>query len=200
MRTLANLRRLADLDGDGKADLNVFRPSTGTWFNLQSSTSYTTFGMFQWGLPGDIPVSSDYDGDGTTDLAVFRPDSGKWFVRQSSTDFSTSVTYQWGLPGDVPVPGDYDGDGKTDLAVFRPPTGMWYIRPSSTNFTMPVMYQWGLPGDVTSPATTTAMGDRPRRLSSADRHVVCPALDDRLCDLVHVSVGIARRHLGAWRL
>ena len=53
--------RTADLDGDGRADLTVYRPSTGTWFNLQSKTNYTAFTTFEWGVAGDIPVSSDYD-------------------------------------------------------------------------------------------------------------------------------------------
>jgi beta-lactam-binding protein with PASTA domain len=145
---IANLEHVADLDGDGRADLNVYRPSTGTWFNLRSSSNYTTFGTFQWGLPADIPVSSDYDGDGTADLGIFRPASGTWYIRQSSTNFTTSVAYQWGLPGDVPVPGDYDGDAKADLAIFRPANGTWYIRYSGTNFTTSAEYQWGLAGDI----------------------------------------------------
>jgi hypothetical protein len=84
--------------------------------------NYTTFGMFQRGLPGDIPVSSDYDGTARPTL----PTCKRHLVYLSvvNTNFTASATYQWGLPGDVPVPGDYDGDGLTDLAVYRPPTGM----------------------------------------------------------------------------
>ena len=36
-------RNPADLDSDGKADLTVYRPSSGTWFNLRSNTNYTQF-------------------------------------------------------------------------------------------------------------------------------------------------------------
>jgi hypothetical protein len=141
-----------DYDGDGIADVAVFRPYDttcglpgGVWFIRNSSTGSTS--CVQWGNGLDIPVPGDYDGDGKTDIAVFRPSNGTWLVHPSGggSDFG----YQWGNGSDVPVPGDYDGDGKTDIAVFRPSNGTWYIVYSSTGGG--VGSQWGNGNDVPVP-------------------------------------------------
>ena len=111
-----------DFDGDGKADVVVYRPSTGTWYQLFSSG--IPYGSPVFGLAGDVPVPADYDGDGKTDLAIYRPSSGDWWYRVSSTGALRST--HWGASGDIPLPADINNDGTDDFVVFRPSNNFWY--------------------------------------------------------------------------
>ncbi len=117
----------ADFDGDGKTDVSVFRPETGSWYILNSANA--SFRAIAFGNNLDILAPGDYDGDGKTDTAVFRPAEGIWYLQTKAGFFSSR---QFGTSGDVPVPADYNGDGKTDIAVFRPSNGTWYIANSDS--------------------------------------------------------------------
>ena len=62
---LTDLPVSADYDGDGKADLALYRPGD-------------SMSIIQWGRAGDVPVPGDCDGDGLADIAVWRPADGMW--------------------------------------------------------------------------------------------------------------------------
>jgi hypothetical protein len=159
---------IADADGDRRADLAVFRPSTNEWWFSRSSgtlgiplcnnpvptcvpnPSFPASSRVTWGEAGDLAAGADFDGDGRTDPAVFRPSDGTWRILKSATDFSQSSIVPWGIAGDTPVQADYDADGLADVAVFRPSTGRWYLRLSVDGSAVAI--DWGLPGDVPVPA------------------------------------------------
>ena len=138
-------------DGDGKADLAVYRSSTGRWFIRRSSDGLLADLAWGWPGGGDIAVPVDYDGDGKADLAVYRSSTGEWFIRRSSDGGTTHLSWGWPGGGDIAVPADYDGDGKADIAVYRSSTGEWFIQRSSDGGTTHLSWGWPGGGDIAVP-------------------------------------------------
>jgi subtilisin-like proprotein convertase family protein len=150
--TLRIVSVAGDYNGDGVADLPVFRPTTATWYIALSGGGGVAAPQF--GIPGDVPLQGDYFGDGKTDLAVFRPSTATWYILEPGV---RAEVVQFGAPNlDIPVPGNYFGDSQTDLAVYRPTTGQWFIVSATRGFQT---IQFGAPGmDVPVPAAYDGPG------------------------------------------
>jgi FG-GAP-like repeat len=122
----------SDFDGDGKADIAVWRSNTGdptkSYFYILQSSNSTVLSQ-QFGKTGDDPtIVGDYDGDGKADMAVFRSTVGSgdpcgssavWYYKPSAAPATTFAYSCWGSAGDKPYPGDFDGDRKYDFSVVR---------------------------------------------------------------------------------
>ena len=110
-------RTAFDFDGDGRADISVFRPSDRVWYLNQSTAG---FSATQFGLSTDKITPADYDGDGKTDITVFR--DGIWYWLNSSNGAFNAI--EFGIADDIPVAADFTGDGRAELAVYR--GGNWW--------------------------------------------------------------------------
>ena len=116
-----------DYDGDGKADIAVWRNGQSTaepqaYFYIINSSD-ATVSTIPFGTRNDIPyIPGDYDGDGKADPAVWRPGTNAapqstFYVLKSSD--GQLIAADFGLRTDRPVRGDFDGDGKLDFSIFR---------------------------------------------------------------------------------
>jgi hypothetical protein len=130
-----------DFDGDGRADIGIFRPASGEWWVNRSSSGATFVAPF--GASTDKIAPGDFTGDGKADVAVFRPATGEWLILRSE-NFSF-YSFPFGVSGDIPAPADYDGDWRADPAVFRPASGTWFILKSNGSGT--IIAQFGAGGD-----------------------------------------------------
>ena len=120
---------VGDYDGDGRADIAVFRPLGMAWqLSMSSEGDVTEY----FGAIHPLPVPGDYDGDGRTDVAFYQPQFGTWFQRPTIGGNDVKHLGTLGDANSMPVPGDYDGDGTTDVAVYNPTTSSWTLQQSSS--------------------------------------------------------------------
>jgi hypothetical protein len=92
----------ADLDGDSKSDLLMWRRATAEWSWLYSALNYSSGGSTVWGEPasviGALPIVADFDSDGKADLGMWHASTGTWQWLTAASNFTQrSEPIQWGL-------------------------------------------------------------------------------------------------------
>ena len=109
--------------------------------------------MFQWGLPGDIPLVTK-DVNGFQAPVVVRNVSGSlyWYTlgaNGGAYNITTTPAQIWGFSTDTPLMIDVDADGIPDPVVVRASGGLlyWYMLPSN-DFPGGYFTQWGLVGYI----------------------------------------------------
>lgn len=97
----------ADYDGDGAAEITIWRPSNGNWYISTENRSWSVRGNTAWirqhGTRGDIPVPANYDGDTAIEIAVYRPSTGVCYIstankswRHKGSDYRITQDYRCG--------------------------------------------------------------------------------------------------------
>jgi len=126
-----------DFNGDGRTDIALFNPLSGTWKVLASNGSgfdKLTFGSWDPAANWTTPLTGDFNGDGRTDLAARSLADGGWRVALSDgSAFATSIwrRQRTSIAWEHLTAADFNGDGLTDIAVWNTRSGAWRVLQST---------------------------------------------------------------------
>lgn len=105
-----------DLNGDGRTDMLLYRPSDGVWISgLTNALGQLTWtGMsLQFGTADYDPLVGDVNGDGRDDLLIYNRTNGRWLSGLTGPGgvltSNGSEVYGPYLPGDIALVGDVGG-------------------------------------------------------------------------------------------
>ena len=144
-----------DFDGDGNADLAVYRPSTAQWFVAGSATSYTGRLLATFGAANlDLPAPAAYTGGDTTVPGVYRPTTGQWFIYEGGAGKNITVPHLFPT-GATPVPGNYNNTGKDEPATYA--NSVWTIDGPAGLYTI----RFGAASDIPVPGAYDATATDP---------------------------------------
>jgi hypothetical protein len=143
------LCELADMNGDGRADLVQFARGATPKVNVSLSTGAGFGDPVQWTgfacLDGEVCKLADLNADARPDLIVFTHNAAHqvWVLYSnaySSGEFGAPilVSNYFCLPGETCDVGDFDGDHQADLLAYAPGGVAWVSYGQSGGFTAPV--------------------------------------------------------------
>ncbi len=125
----------ADMDGNGRTNMAIYRPDNGRFYWIKDYVpgSLDNLGGAYLGSPGDIPFSADMDGNGKANVGIYRPANGRfyWLADVGPNTFGNGGGEYLGSPGDVPLVADMDGNSRANVAIYRPVNGRFYWLPDS---------------------------------------------------------------------
>lgn len=116
---------VADVNGDGKADIITFTQDSNkdVWVALSSGTKFGTSSKWHdsFAPKGYVPMMGDVNGDKKKDIIAFSRGSDKDVyvaLSNGTTAFGTSSKWHddFTWRGEIPLVGDFNGDGKDDIA------------------------------------------------------------------------------------
>jgi hypothetical protein len=127
--------------------------NNGTWDGQSGGDA-----IWNFGIPGDIPVVGDWNGSGVSKIGIFRcPAAGSttsclWVLdagNKHAYDPATAIFASYGLAGDLPVVNNWSGAGTVDqVGIFRG-NGLWIVDSNGSGQWEPsdLVFSYGLAGD-----------------------------------------------------
>jgi hypothetical protein len=137
-----------EVSGNGKDELIVWQPATGTWYFIISNLYFLPWrqnppfsivkALDNWAVGTSWqPLCGDYNGDGRCGVAVWDSSKGDWYVALSiglnlvpkpGPGGDDRWLTNWGVGSQWKAfTGDFNGDGRDDLLTWDPTTGTWQV-------------------------------------------------------------------------